>query len=220
MDDLKRINYRPGYTIAFARPQEQARAAILFFHGGGWVGGDPLRFTALWPALLEEGIACATAEYRTKGRNRSYTIYDSIADAKAASVCFCKMFPAVPKFQSGASAGGTLAIVASEEMRGCILFNPVLDLSANGFKNAATPEGGDESISPLHMNVQFPPILVLQGDDDKTTPLATAQQFAARTGAELVMLHNAGHGFVGNPLHKARIIQAMLQFVGAIISAR
>jgi acetyl esterase/lipase len=218
--DLKRVSYRPGLSITFARPEEKPRAAILFFHGGGWIDGDPLRFQGLWPGLLAEGIACATAEYGTKRRSRDYTIYDSIADAKAASMRFCKMFPALPKFVSGASSGGTLAILAAHDMRGCILFNPVLDLSANGFKNAMTPDGGDESISPLHMNAEFPRTLIFQGDADQTTPLTTAGEFAAKRGAELITLPKAGHGFVGNPLHTKRIIHTMLQFVGGAISNR
>jgi acetyl esterase/lipase len=105
------------------------------------------------------------------------------------------------------------------DVRGVFLFSPLLDLSADAaIKSIAVPGDGDESISPLHMAPAFPPILIMQGETDMITPLGIAQQFAAHTGAELIVIAKAWHGFVVNPVHIDRITKTMLRFIGAQIA--
>jgi acetyl esterase/lipase len=209
--------YKPGFKISFSRPETEQKAAVLFFHGGGWRYGDPMFCAPLWPQLLLDGILCATAEYSLGGDDLSSTIYDSIEDAKLAVARFVKMFPKLPKFVSGASAGGTLALLAAtSDIRGCILFNPVLDLSANGFKNAMTPDGGDESISPIHLvgRHTFRPALILHGTKDTDVPISTSERYAASLpGVALIKFEGAGHGFATRPAHAERVGNLMSWYI-------
>src|SRR5687767_14232865 len=40
------------------------RPAIVFFHGGGWVGGAPSKFNDHCKYFASRGLVCATVEYR------------------------------------------------------------------------------------------------------------------------------------------------------------
>lgn len=211
--------YLVDYNILFSRPEGPARAAVLFFHGGGWLHGDPMFCAPLWPALLADGIVCGTAELRTKYRDPQATLHQCIADAKVAAARFARMFPVVPKFLCGASAGGALALLAANRhIRGCVLFNPVLDLSAKGFANKMTPADTDESISPLHLigKRTFPRTLILHGGLDETVPLAASEQFASiAPNTELVTFPRSGHGFATRAPNLERVSRLIVDFVGA-----
>ena len=45
------------------------RAGIVFFFGGGWVGGTPEQFAPQCQHLANRGMVAITAEYRVKSRN-------------------------------------------------------------------------------------------------------------------------------------------------------
>ncbi len=47
---------------------EGARPLVLYFHGGGWLGGDKSRHPSFAP-FLENGISCATVGYRLTGKD-------------------------------------------------------------------------------------------------------------------------------------------------------
>lgn len=209
--------YQLGYNILYSRGEDPARAAILFFHGGGWMNGDPMFCAPLWPALLAERVVCGTAELRTKFRDPKSTIYQCIEDAKVAAARFAKMFPVAPKFLCGASAGGALALLAvTKAYRGCVLFNPVLDLSKDGFVSKMTPEGTDESISPLHQvgKGRLPPTLILHGGLDDTVPLASSERYAALApDTELIPFPHSGHGFAIRAPNVKRVTGLMLDFI-------
>lgn len=201
--DVTTDTYKGDLRIIQSRQVGNEVAAILFFHGGGWWGGNFDVFLSYWIHLLEYPLQCFSAEYRV-GSRCVCTVYDAIEDANSAARYVTDRIGALPFFLAGASAGGTLALLASikAQATGVICFNPVLDLSADGFVNARTPKGGDVSISPLHLlrSKRFPPILILQGEQDKTTPLRTAKEFAetaANSGqsVELACFSDRDHGF-------------------------
>lgn len=220
--ELDRETYRPGLDLVFRLPDERPRAVILFFHGGGFFAGQPEQFLHLWPSLLAQNIACASAAYRVKAKHNS-SVYDSIEDATAATDFILSKLAGVPVFLAGASAGGTLALLASRsrDIRGCLLFNPVLDLSVNGFKNKATPPGGDVGISPLDLAplVKFPPTLIMQGDEDAVVPLDTAHRYSSIAGAELIVFEKSQHGFLHRHDLTERIIEAMERFMAPLLNA-
>lgn len=177
---IERVEYRPGLGI-LVEEIAAPLASVLFYHGGGWASGDAELLVPYWDAL-PANLLCASAEHRVFWRHRS-TVYDSISDAEASAAFFSQRFPNFPLFLAGASSGGLLALFASRRVAtaGLVLFNPVLDLSAQGFRSRATPHGGDEKISPLHLarsGEKFPPILLIQGENDKVTPASTAREFA------------------------------------------
>jgi len=62
---------------------------MIFIHGGGWGGGNKYKiagapFFGTLKTLLENGIACASIEYRLT-RNGKSTAYDCVVDCKDAA---------------------------------------------------------------------------------------------------------------------------------------
>jgi acetyl esterase/lipase len=60
-----------------------AKAAIVFFFGGGWRNGSPAQFAPQCRRLASLGVVAITADYRVSSRQQS-TVNDSIQDAKSA----------------------------------------------------------------------------------------------------------------------------------------
>lgn len=45
------------------------RPLLVYIHGGGWIGGDKKRDTAVYKPFLEKGISCAAINYRLSGES-------------------------------------------------------------------------------------------------------------------------------------------------------
>jgi acetyl esterase/lipase len=64
------------------RKPNEARPAIVFFHGGAWSGGDPDQFYVQCAYLAKRGMWAATAQYRLSkegGRKAAYCLDDARA---------------------------------------------------------------------------------------------------------------------------------------------
>jgi acetyl esterase/lipase len=59
------------------------RAAVVFFFGGGWTGGDPVQFLGHSKHFASRGMAAIAAEYRVRGRHQT-TPFESVADGRSA----------------------------------------------------------------------------------------------------------------------------------------
>ena len=59
------------------------RAAIVFFFGGGWTGGDAKQFYQQARAMSDRGMVAFSADYRVKGRNKT-TPFECVKDGKSA----------------------------------------------------------------------------------------------------------------------------------------
>ena len=197
------------------------RSVLVLFHGGGWVAGDPHQFDFQRQALAAAGIASASVEYRVKQRHGSM-VADSVADALDAGAYVRRAFADVPLFCCGASSGGLLAIhcALASSASGVILFNPVVDLSAEtGLKSKAVPPGGAIDLSPLHMDFSaFPTTLIMHGDNDNVVPLAASRQFAEKvraTGAAatVVSYPSAVHGFFNLEPARTKTCNEMQSFI-------
>lgn len=202
--------YCDGLDLLSATPSRPPRAVILFFHGGAWIMGAPEDAVALWPPILKDGILCASAAYPLGD------IYTAISAAKAARDYVKERFPDVPLVLSGWSAGATLALLAGINggADGLALVNPVLDLSASGFKCSAIPQAGDETISPTHIlgAATFPPTIIFQGDKDTVAPYRTALRFvvtakAHRLPVDLRLFPDGDHMFWCTDPGLTRIVQ-------------
>jgi acetyl esterase/lipase len=180
-------------------------AVVTLFHGGGWFAGDPNQFDRQRPFYETRRIAVASVEYSTRSRHGTM-VYEAIQDALDAAAFVSKSFRGTPLFFGGASAGGLLAIHCAAEfpIQGLILYNPVLDLSSEGFSSKAVPPGGDTRISPLHMSLgKLPPMLIFHGENDTVVPIAISRRFAeqaASKGSNIVLRERpkAKHGFANN----------------------
>lgn len=201
----------------------QQYPAIVFFFGGGWVGGSRAHFEHHADYFAKRGLVCFLADYRTaKGHNT--TPFECLKDAKSA-IRYIRAHAAdfhidpSKLIAGGGSAGGHLA-VASALIEGynedtddlgmsctpnaLMLFNPVFDNGPGGYGYERI---GDQykQFSPLH-NIRkgAPPTIVFFGTQDNLVPVATAEYFKVvmeKVGSrcELHLYEGQGHGFFNYP---------------------
>jgi acetyl esterase len=173
-------------------------AAILCFHGGGWVAGsaewtakEAKRFAAL-------GLTAATVDYRlSEGK---ITPIEALDDARAAFRWLRRHameFNIDPRRVAGygVSAGGQLvAAAATLDLPGdgiddtsskpdlLLLWSPALDVAADGwFVRLLQGRASAADYSPLeHAGASTPPVCIVNGDKDTLTPLPGAERFRDR----------------------------------------
>jgi len=63
--------------------ETDSRAAIVFFHGGGWSSGTPRQFYRQSKYLADRGMVAISAEYRLAQKHHS-TPKESVKDGKSA----------------------------------------------------------------------------------------------------------------------------------------
>ncbi len=181
------------------------RPAVVFFHGGGWVGGKPGQFDAHCKHLNERGMVCFQVQYRLLSKDKSasdLTPTKCIHDAKSAMRWVRKHASefGIASNQiaaGGGSAGGHLAtflgttdgtddpnddVKISARANAMLLFNPVYNNgpNENGLKGWGTARVGDryKEFSPAHnISSDDAPSIVFLGTEDKLIPTGVAQAF-------------------------------------------
>ncbi|RCW92133.1 alpha/beta hydrolase [Winogradskyella arenosi] len=89
------------------------RPVIVFFFGGGWVGGHPKQFYQQARYFLDHGFLAISEAYRVRGKHNT-TPFESVTDAKSA-IRFLRLhadklgIDPNKIIASGASAGGHVA---------------------------------------------------------------------------------------------------------------
>ncbi len=196
------------------------RPAIVFFHGGGWVGGAPGQFTEHSKYFASRGIVCFQVQYRLLDRSKSESPTACIEDAKSAMRWVRSRanefgIDANRIASGGGSAGGHLAafvgttegvdsekddLTISPKSNAMLLFNPVYNNGPGGWGTARVKDAY-KKFSPAHnLTSDDPPSIVFLGDQDKLIPVATAEDFRdtlRKNGvqSELRIFKNQGHGF-------------------------
>lgn len=224
-----------------------ARPAMLFFHGGGWSGGTPLQFAPFAEALAADGWRAFSAEYRLIGHG-ARTAEDCVVDARAALRWLRDHagqhgIDRTRIFAGGGSAGGYLAArlaLTDEDGRprgqtpgayggaapvvaGLALFNPVID--PNLRPGLAAKFADPAAAALLHaITVGQPPLLLLNGEADETTPLETAKTFAAQYEASgnvatLQTWPEVGHAFFNSEPYRSQTLHALRDFLGPLVAA-
>ncbi|MCK0147101.1 alpha/beta hydrolase [Arenibacter sp. F26102] len=207
------VHYPPNMKSTETYP------AMVFFFGGGWVGGKRSQFLHQAQYFAKRGIVCFLADYRTSKINGT-TPFESLKDAKSAIRFIRKN---ATKFNidgnkliaSGGSAGGHLAAAtaliegyndsADDASIDCIpnalvLFNPVVDNGPGGYGYERI---GDEykSFSPLHnIEKDAPPTILFLGTKDHLVPVVTAEYYKivmekVESRCDLKLYEGEGHGF-------------------------
>lgn len=200
-------------------PQDQ-RPAIVFFHGGGWVGGAPGQFTEHSKYLASRGMIAVQVEYRLLDRKSSDPPTVCIQDAKSAMRWVrgrATTFGIDPNrvASAGGSAGGHLAafvgvveglddpqddLAIAAKSNAMVLFNPVFDNGPEGWGHQRVGKRY-KVFSPLHnISPDDPPTIVFLGSADKLIPVETAQKFEramqkAGNGCETHIYDGQPHGF-------------------------
>ncbi|MGC9452114.1 MAG: alpha/beta hydrolase [Oceanipulchritudo sp.] len=250
---MKSIQYKatPGgaaLSLHVFQPEPSRSAgygkAVLFFHGGGWNGGTPEQFFPQCRELAQRGWVAMSAEYRVRQRHGTPPTA-SVADARSCVrwvLAHAEELGIDPDrlVLSGGSAGGHLALASlitdafddpredsSIEPRaaGLVLFNPVADAGPEGYGYEQVRDVL-EDFSPLHaMKKPLPPILILTGAADTTTPVAGMRAFRDKAvqfggACELIEYEGQGHGFFNyndgnNPCYR-QTLDEMIRFLERI----
>ena len=197
------------------------RPAIVFFFGGGWMGGSPGQFHRHSQYLASRGMVAACAEYRVR-RKHDTTPFECVADGKSA-VRWLRAHAAELGIDSdrlaagGGSAGGhvaaSTAILKGFDEPGedlsisCVptalaLFNPVVDSTETGWQGGYRQLGERaQELSPVHhLEKGAPPAIVFHGSADTTVPIENVERFRDKMkelGSEckLIVFEGKAHGF-------------------------
>lgn len=198
---------------------EQTYPAIVFFFGGGWLGGNTKQFEPHAKYFSKRGMVCFLADYRVK-RRQNTTPFESLMDAKSAIRYIRKnalKFSVAPSkiVAAGGSAGGQLAaataltkkyneegdnLSVSCKPNALLLFNPVIDNGPGGYGYERIGKEYKD-FSPLHnINVDAPPTIILLGTKDNLIPVETAEYYKTvmekvESRCDLILYKGQEHGF-------------------------
>lgn len=211
------------------------RPAVVFFFGGGWNGGTTEQFAPHCERLAAEGFVAFSAEYRVQSRHAA-TPFDCVADGRSALHWIRNRaadYAIDPDriYAAGGSAGGHVAVCAvasppldeqastpgaTPPVAGLVLFNPVIDTSAEGYGHARVGERWRE-ISPRHLvRPGLPPTLVFHGTADTVVPIHLAEAFrdamhAADNTCTLIAFDGLGHGFFNADRDEGRAFETTME---------
>jgi acetyl esterase len=200
-------------------PKTDRKPAIVFFFGGGWVGGNPKQFYPQCEYLAGRGMVAISAEYRVRSRHQT-TPFECVKDGKSA-LRWVRENAAqlgIDPDRIGAGGGSAGAHVAAavatvpglnegkEDLsvsclpNALVLFNPVYDNGPEGFGYAKVKNRYEE-ISPIHnLREGMPPTIVFLGAKDKLIPVSTGEKFRdlmqkLDNRSELFVYPGQPHGF-------------------------
>lgn len=196
------------------------RPALVYFFGGGWVGGNVKQFERHSAYFASRGIVGLRVEYRTIPAGKPGPPLVCCADAKSAMryvYSHAAELGIDPERigAAGGSAGGHLAAFTALldglddpkddlkvpcKPKALVLFNPVF--------NNGPGEWGNELVgsryrdfSPAH-NIKkgAPPTIVFLGENDKLIPVRVVKEFANRmekvgSRCDVHTYPGVGHGF-------------------------
>lgn len=234
--DLKIVvHYPPAWKDTDQRP------GIVFFFGGGWVGGRIEQFEPQAKHLASRGMVAARADYRVKTRH-DVSPKECVEDAKSA-VRWMRQNAGKLGIDSnrivagGGSAGGHIAACTaltpgldaegedakvSSVPNALVLFNPVLRFS--GIPQLMERIGNDEAlgkaISPtLHLKKDSPPTLILFGTADQLAIMG--DEFMKKSKelghrAELFTAEGQPHGFFNQSPWLEKTTRRMDEFLASI----
>lgn len=216
----------------------KARAAVVLFHGGGWVNGSPASFNTQAQRIAADGAVAITVQYRLLEKGSKVPPQICVEDAKSA-MRWVRSHAAElhvdPKriAAGGGSAGGYMAaytavldgwddphdnLKVSARPDALVLFNPVIDNSANGYANNRF---GDEVEKRGPMNAPltaWPPTLIQSGSDDRLIHADVLQAFEeklrkAGVKVEVKIYPGQVHAFYNKEPSKTQTTDEMEKFL-------
>ncbi|WPJ96745.1 alpha/beta hydrolase [Coraliomargarita algicola] len=221
----------------------EARAAIVFFHGGAWNSGDPNRFYPQCQYLAERGMVAISAKYRLRGSDGTSPA-ECVTDAKSAIRWVRSHASALGVDPNriaagGGSAGGQMAAATatatgfndpSDDLsidcrpNALVLFNPVIDNGPgpNAFAHNRVVKYWKD-FSPLHnISENTPPTIILVGSEDGASKPAACEAFQQRMQengrrCDLLIYEGQTHGFYfKKPKYRPITKEVMAQFLLSI----
>lgn len=191
---LDALLYRPSNLMS-----GEKRAAIAFFHGGGWYCGKPEWGHLQCSHFSSKGMVAISFEYRLEAQHDA-TPLEGIADAKSAIRWMRKNSDELnidPNkiVASGFSAGGhlsacTVMIDKFDEPNEDLSISPAADALMlwvpavkiyDGFKPRLKNRAETQDIDPAsHIRHGLPPTIIFQGDKDEQVPFRSVKDFSWR----------------------------------------
>ena len=217
------------------------RPAIVFFFGGGWVGGSPKQFLPQSEYFAERGVVGIRVEYRTIPKGDQGPPLVCCADAKSA-MRYVRSHAAELGVDSiriaaaGGSAGGHLAAFtalvpglddpADDVKVSCrpdalLLFNPVFNNGPDQWGHARVGDRFRE-FSPAHnITTAAPPTCVFLGDSDTLigVPVLREYEAAMQTAGARCDAHvypGAGHGFFNKEPYMSQTLAEADKFLTSL----
>jgi len=228
--ELKLLIEKPaGWKASDKRP------AIVFFFGGGWVGGNPGQFQGQSEYFATRGMVGIRVEYRVIAKGDSGPPVVCCNDAKSAMRwvrAHATELGIDPQriAASGGSAGGHLAaftsmvegvddpaddLTISPRGNALVLFNPVFDNGPDGGWGTARIGNRYKEFSPAHnITADGPPAIVFLGAKDALISVAVLERFKANmtkagVHCETRVYEGQPHGFFNkDPYKTATLIEA------------
>lgn len=211
------------------------RPAIVFFFGGGWVGGSAVQFQGQSEYLATRGMVGVRVEYRVIPKGDSGPPVVCCNDAKSA-MRWVRSHAAELGVDpqriaaGGGSAGGHLAaftsmvdgvddsaddLKVSPRGNAMVLFNPVFDNGPDGGWGTARVGERYKEFSPAHnVTSDDPPAIVFLGAKDALISGAVLDRFKANmtkagVRCETHVYEGQAHGFFNqDPYKTATLIEA------------
>ncbi|MCK5136777.1 MAG: alginate lyase family protein [Bacteroidales bacterium] len=204
-------------------PAVRRNPAIMFFHGGGYNGGNPVKFARHTEYFVSRGLTVINVHYRIRNVHHS-TPFQAVSDGKAAMRyvrSHARELGIHPNkiIAAGGSAGGHLAascalLIGFEGEKNnlkqscvpdaLVLFNPVFKIETEengGWRGELTEQFPDHSFSPWH-NIKkgAPSTIIFLGTEDRLIPVQTAEDYKQKMGVvgsrcELFVYEGQKHGF-------------------------
>jgi len=233
--EFKRVGDKVLQLHVFNPPGHQASdktPAMVFFFGGGWVGGSPSQFYRQSAYLASRGMVAVSAEYRTKSSSGT-SPQECVKDGKSA-VRWLRGHAAELGIDpgriaaGGGSAGGHVA-AATATLKGfneagedtktscrpnaLVLFNPVFDNGPDGYGHDRVKDYWKE-FSPIdNIDPSIPPAVVFLGTKDKLIPVDTGRRFQklmqqAGARCDLHLYEGEAHGFFNQQKYAETLIEA------------
>tara|TARA_B110000008_G_C16969878_1_gene563504 strand:- start:2604 stop:3533 length:930 start_codon:yes stop_codon:yes gene_type:complete len=195
------------------------RSCVIFFFGGGWMGGATAQFYGSSRYLASRGMVAISAEYRTHNRHKAIP-KDCVEDGRQA-IRYVREHSAELGIDpnkivlSGGSAGGHIAAAVamceqidakpksliSSVPNALVLFNPVYNNGPNGGYGHSRVKAYWQAISPHH-NIQpgLPPTIVFFGSADNCVPIEQVHAFQiamdiAKNDCSTHVYQGEKHGF-------------------------
>ncbi|BCJ55131.1 alpha/beta hydrolase [Actinoplanes sp. NBRC 14428] len=190
----------PGLTIS--GPAADARAVVVFLHGGSETSVAPARRGAAYLrmapfaravswAVRGRDVAVWQLRYRLRGWNGAAE--DPVVDARWALGEARRRHPGAPIVLVGHSMGGRVALRLAGEpdvVGVCALAPWITD-------GEPAPEPGAS-------------VLIAHGDDDRVTSPAASAAYAARIGASFVPVPGEKHALLRRPVFWTRLVTAFV----------
>ncbi len=227
----------------FNPPGSQASdkaSAMVFFFGGGWIGGSPSHFYRQSAYLASRGMVVFCVDYRTRSKHQTSPA-ECVKDGKSA-MRWVRAHAAELGIDphriaaGGGSAGGHIAAATAvvegfneegEDLSvscrpdALVLFNPVFDNGPGGYGHERVKQIW-RAFSPLHnVSKTAPPTLVMLGTKDEHIPVATAKAYKERMDhagvrCDLRLSEGEPHGFFNNGAGYKQTLLEMDRFLTSL----